>query len=110
MICAASGLNSSNGQLCSKTEKGMEPEGRGFQKLNDEDLEQLAGGNDGTLLGKAYAPKLTCSMCLVNPKDGKPRAVEMKYDGIYHVYGSGECGYCYVCPECGFTYRYKVDD
>lgn len=90
--------------------RGMETKGRGFRKLNDEDLQQVSGGDGGTLMGKQYAPKITCSMCLLNSPLGKPRLVEMKYDGIYHVYGTGECGYCYECPECGFYYHYPVKD
>ena len=88
----------------------MEEADRGFRKVSEEELQQIAGGDSGTLLDKAYAPKITCSKCLLESPFGKPRLVEMKYDGIYHSYGTDEYGYCYVCPECGFYYRYALED
>ncbi|MBR3226189.1 MAG: hypothetical protein IKF78_12785 [Atopobiaceae bacterium] len=88
----------------------MEMKDHGFRKLSDEEVGQISGGDGGTLLGKAYAPKISCAKCLVDSPFGKPRFVEMKYDGIYHSYGTDEYGYCYVCPECGFYYHYRLED
>ena len=78
------------------------------EQLEDQDLQQTAGG----VIDCANAPKVYCSKCemkaFASPAKvikGKIARVYMECTGSYSLYSTGERGYCYRCPECGYELR-----
>ena len=81
--------------------------------LDDAELAQASGG----LMDCANAPKENCPKCAIKAFSspakvikGDVKVVPMNCYAWYSSYATGETGYCYRCPECGYEMRKPVTE